>query len=65
MMRHLVDVHHLHVAGLAQPVLQDCGPDRVLVDDDDFEGWVHRHLGEFKQRANRREMSIYSAGSDA
>jgi hypothetical protein len=33
------------VAGLAQPVLQDRRPDRILVDDDDLERRVHGRAG--------------------
>jgi hypothetical protein len=31
----------MNMAGLAQPLLKDGRPDRVLVDDDDFEGGIH------------------------
>jgi hypothetical protein len=36
-MRHLVDAHDMDVAGLTQPVFQDCRADGILVDDDDLE----------------------------
>ena len=38
----VVDVRDVEVTGLAQPVLQDGGADRVLVDDDDLERGIHQ-----------------------
>jgi hypothetical protein len=39
--RGLVETDHMGVTGLAQSVLQDRRPNRILVDDDDLERRIH------------------------
>jgi len=38
-----LDAHDINVTGLAQALLQDRGANRVLVNDNDVEGCIHRH----------------------
>src|SRR4029453_6424919 len=45
--RGLAEAHHVHVAGLAQPVLQDRRADRILIDDDDVERRLHGRRRQF------------------
>src|SRR5262249_13476150 len=48
--RRLAGAHHVHVAGLAQPVLQDRRADRILINDDDLERRLHGRGRRFSSR---------------
>src|SRR5215472_1425356 len=48
--RRLAEAHHVHVAGLAQPVLQDRRADRILINDDDLERRLHGRGRRFSSR---------------
>src|SRR5262249_48625360 len=46
-MRRVVEAHHVRIASLAQPIFEDGGANRVLVDDDDLERGMHGAAGPF------------------
>src|SRR5262252_982667 len=58
--RGLGEAHHVHVAGLAQPVLQDRRADRILVDDGDFERRLHGRRRQFSSPVPSRVEPRFS-----
>src|SRR5262252_336568 len=58
--RGLGEAHHVNVAGLAQPVLQDRRADRILVDDDDLERRLHGRRRQFSSPVPSRADPRFS-----
>src|SRR6516225_3175819 len=58
--RGLGEAHHVNVAGLAQPVLQDRRADRILVDDGDFERRLHGRSRQFSSPVPSRDEPRFS-----